>query len=230
MTTNGVTEAKTDRAAILAATDRPEVEQIELANRIVLRVKPVAHHLLVAAQQAVPEPAVPRVWIEDRGQNREDPNDPGWEENPDSPTYRAERSKWIIESDTASLKVALILGTEIVSLPEGVHPPERDDWITEIEDAAVAAELSPPHIRRDPAKARYLDWLRFYAIPDEDDIFRLSHILMYGVLATEEELSEALASFRDRKARAADLAFALVTGGSYRDHDAVDLSGDGPGV
>lgn len=220
------TEQKTDRAAILAATDRPEIEQIELANRIVLRVRPVAHHLLVRAQQAVPEPQVPRVWIEGRGENRDDPNDPGWEENPDSPTYRAARANWIIESDTASLKVALILGTEVVSLPDGIHPVESEEWISEIEEAAAAAELSPPPIRREPAKARYLDWLRFYAIPDEDDIFRLSHLLMYGVLATEEELSDALTSFRSRKARAADLAFALVTGSPNRNLDAADLPRD----
>lgn len=224
---NGTSDRAAIEAATHSATDRPAIETIELANRVVLRVRPVASFLLREAARAVPEPQPPRVWIASRGTDRDDPADPGWEENPDSPSFKQRYAEYLIDSDLASLKVALIMGTTIEYLPDGIWPPSNEKWIKEIEDAASFADITPPVIRREPEKARYLDWLRFYAVPSEDDIFRLTRLVTSGTLVTEEALADSLASFRRRKVWAADLANALVGRDRNRNHDAADPAGDG---
>jgi hypothetical protein len=224
-------ETAAEQAAIAAAhhsaTDHPEVQTVELANRIILRVHPVASHLIREAARRVPEPAVPRHWVESRGKDRDDPNDPGWEENPDSPTYKRAYAEWAITSDLAAYKVALILGTRIEHIPEGLDRPESDTWIEDIRAAAAAAGIEPPEVRTEPPQARYLDWLRFYAIPSEDDIFRLSKLITSGSFVTEEALADSLDTFRGGKAWAADLAASLVADRPDRDHVPPDDAGDG---
>lgn len=214
-----------DAAAVGAAealSGIKRVESLTLGNGIVLRIKTVPPHAMRAAARSVTQPVPPRVWIATKGVDKDDPNDRGWEENPDDPDYRMAVQRWMIDSDEAALRVGLLLGTDVLSLPEGVHEPQSDAWIEEVEGVfAVAAEpdAEMPTMRREPFNARYLDWLRYYAIPSDEDLFLLTRLVMSTSVVTEEVLREALAAFRGLQTRAA-----------YRALDDKSLDSDGDHV
>ena len=218
-----------DAAAIGAAEALSGVKRVEsltLGNGVVLRIKTVPPHAMRAAARSVAQPTPPRVWIATKGTDKNDPNDRGWEENPDDPDYRLALQAWMIDSDEAALRVGLLLGTDIISLPEGIHAPQSDEWIDEVEGvfAVATPDADMPKMRREPFNARYLDWLRYYAIPSDEDLFMLTRLVMATSVVTEEVLRDALAAFRGLQARSAYRA--LEDESLRRDGDQDSADGD----
>lgn len=185
MTTNG-TQNAADAAALSAAAGGTErMTQITLESGVVLRLKPVSPMMLRSAAKHLERPRPPVVNIPEKGRDEENPNDPD---------YIRAVAQWSIDVAEAGLSVALMLGTEVESVPEGMAGHEDDAWIEAIEgvDAIVGGTTT---IHRE-GRGRYLDWLRLYAIGSETDFFRLSRVLTSGVALSEEEVNAAAASFR----------------------------------
>lgn len=189
-----------DEAAVDAAeaVDSPRVERVQLENGIVLRLKQVPPYALGDAVRRVPVPEVPIVPIESKGIEEANPNDPD---------YIEAMVRYGNETAEAGLNIALVLGTEIEHVPEGMYRPEDDEWIDELEEALAVIDQyeGGPVLRREPRAARKLDWLRYYAIPSEDDIFRLTVLLTSNTAITEEEVAAAVAAFRSRTKRLTNL-------------------------
>lgn len=181
---------ESDSAAVQAADAHgaKRVERITLESGVVLRLKPVSPITLRDAAAHLVRPAVPVVEIPDTG-GRTEPN-------PNDPEYIEALNKWTADVSEAGFTVALILGTEVESLPDGMPSWESDDWIEGLRAAREIVPGAPPLNVRTTGKGRYLDWLRMYAISTNTDAFRLSRLLTTGVTLTEEEVQSAADSFR----------------------------------
>lgn len=179
-----------DDAAVRAADDHAvkRVERITLENGVVLRLKAVSPITLRDAAAHLKRPEVPMVEIPDAG-GRTEPN-------PNDPAYLAAIQQWNADVSEAGITVALILGTEVESLPDGMPGWESDDWIEALRAAREIVPNAPPLVVHETGKGRYLDWLRMYAISTNTDMYRLSRILTTGVALTEEEVQAAADSFR----------------------------------
>lgn len=181
-------DSPAEASAIAAANPQRRVDRITLENGIILRLKPVPPMVLRAASAGVKKPEVPIVLIPEKGRDEPNPNDP---------QYLADLQQWFANQAEALLTVALILGTAVEFIPEGMHGADDDEWIAELREAygLLAGSIPPIHEERG-SKARYLDWLHLYAIPSETDIHRLTRLLTSGVALTESEVQAAADSFR----------------------------------
>lgn len=173
-------------APAAAEAAETEIATVTLSTGIELRLRPVPPRILRDAQTRVPKPQVPIVHIVDRGRD---------EPNPDDPQYQSDLDKWVTDTSDAAFKVGLILGTVVERVPEGYYRPEDDQWIDLIEGAYEVDGLPSP-VRRTPEKARYLDWLLYYALGNREDEFKLTWALYRAFTPTKEALHEAMESFR----------------------------------
>lgn len=182
-------EMRALEAAAQARRDGQQMpETVELSNGIVFRVKPVPPLAIRQATMRVAKPQVPKVLIKEK--DRE-------EENPSDPTYLEEMEAYEEATSLAALDAVLLLGTKVESLPEGIFPDKEDEWVEDLRFLGIEFDTENP-------RARYLAWLRFYAIGSDEDLVRLlaGPMAMAGV--KEGDVAEAVASFRSGTARGTD--------------------------
>jgi hypothetical protein len=168
-----------------------------LSTGIVLNIRPVPPRIRSEALAKVPKPAIPKVFVEAMGRE---------EENPDDPNYQAAVIAWGNEQFIRGFHVTLVLGTSVRSVPEDRFRPEDDGWIEEVETAAMIAGTEALNVRREPEKARYLDWLLYHALGNEEDHSMLTALLYSLSVVTEEALADAIDSFRGNAPRRIDSA------------------------
>ncbi len=126
-----------------------------------------------------PEPTVPKVWTEDK--NREEPNE-------SDPDYRLALMRWNVEASTRALSVFILTGTKEESRPEGLEGPEDDDFRETVEVLRIPLASS--------RKGRYLQWVNYIAAKDPDDLRELAAELGRRAGTAEEDVQQALDSFR----------------------------------
>lgn len=186
--------ADTVQRAVDRIVRRGRFADFTLSNGIVLKVKPVAPYLMTAVVKEFEYPDPPKVYMEEKGRDEENPNDP-------------EYTKTVAEIDAArDLAVNDLLmgvGTEVSSVPEGYFPPESDNWIDQVEFAfrITGKELN---IERSDTIRRYLCWLRFYALETQIDLALASGLPLQVAGIQEGEVEEVIESFRGVSERGAD--------------------------
>lgn len=163
-------------------------KEIELSNGIVLSVKPMPPMLLNSVANSIPEPEVPKVYLEDKGRDEPNPN------HPDYLRAVAERNAKV---SLATINCILYACTTLKYVPDGMWKVEDDDWLPLAEMANI------PFVTTDKVQ-RYLAWLRVYAIATVDDLSRVQTVPLMLAGITEEEVDEALSSFRSGEGRDAD--------------------------
>lgn len=219
--TNGAISDAASRAAV-AVTEEAEqrIQRITLTTGVVLRFKHVSPLAIRAASARIPMPQVPVVEIPDRGRS---------EPNPNAPEYLKALQQWNKDQVDAALAIGIIQGTEIESIPDGMYKPEDDGWLDELEEmfAIIPGGEQPIQLRREPRAARYFDWVRYYALRDETDIFKLTQILTTGLVLTEREVAEAANSFRSRVRRFADSDSTAAVAAINRNLDQAVSEGSG---
>lgn len=176
-----------DEAALAASVAIRHVDHVTLANGIVLRLRPVSPATVRSASAHLKRPEPPIVLIPEKGREEANPSDPG---------YLAALRQWEQDIAEAGLTVALVLGTEVESIPDGIHKYEDEAWISEILAAQELVSGAPVPVIRREGKGRYLDWLRKYAISTHTDLFTLTQLLTLGVGLTDAEVQAAAESFR----------------------------------
>jgi hypothetical protein len=180
--------------AIDKVTRNGRFAELRLSNDIVLSLKPVPPLLLQAINNEFNPPKPPKVYIEEKGREEENPNDP---------TYLAEIERLAAEQELAVNDMLLGVGTAIKSIPEGYYPPESNEWVKQVEFASGIAgkELKIP---TDDSIKRYLCWLRFYALETGSDIVFAQSLPMQLAGIREGEVEEVLDSFRGLPERRPD--------------------------
>lgn len=139
-------------AAEEIARAQEEGEGLVLSTGVVVRARPMSKQVYVAVLRKFPAPTVPRVYVADKEREEENPNDPA---------YLAAVRQREIDSAFAVTDAALLLGLEVVSVPEGFPGPDDPAWLEERELLGLSSG--------DTASARRLDWLKYKAAPDDAD-------------------------------------------------------------
>lgn len=166
----------------------------ELSNGIVLTLKPLPPFLLQAVMNEFKEPPVPTVYMEDKGRQEPNPNDP---------VYLAECVDVARRQNNAVNDLLMSAGTYIKSIPEGYFPPDSDEWIDQVE-AVVNIVNQKLEINTDNKTKRYLCWLKFYALENSTDAAALNTIATSLAGISEKEVEEVIESFRSISERGAD--------------------------
>lgn len=148
-------------------------------------------HLIVEAGRQLREPPVPIVFLEDKGRNEENPNDPD---------YQAALQEFQLERGLLVVNTHLAFGTKLLNadeLPEGKFPVDDPTWAEDLQE--TLGIIVPPK-----GKARYLRWLKFHLL-DGDDMNEIAAAVMrYSGRVTEADVEQAENSFRDNESGPAD--------------------------
>lgn len=168
--------------------------ELELSNKIVLSIKPVPPLMLNAVNKEFEPPPPPKVYIEEKGREEENPNDP---------TYIKLLEKLEEANNEAINNMVLALGTAVKSVPDGFFPPENDGWIASVEFAFSLSGKNITIERNDPIQ-RYLCWLRYYALETSLDAALVNILPMQLTGIQEGEVQEVVDSFRSVQGRGTD--------------------------
>lgn len=180
--------------AINRITRNGRFAEFELTNGIVLSVKTVPPLLLTAVGNEFKFPDPPVVFIEEKGRDEPNPNDPN---------YVRECSELLDQQNLALNDLILAVGSSCHSVPDGYFKPEEDGWVSQVEFAMRIAG-KPIEIEKDDATKRYLQWLRFYALETNVDV-ALAQSLPYQLAGIREgEIEEVIASFQRDPQRRTD--------------------------
>ena len=185
-----VTDKEAVEAAATAAVEGDVLpDKLRLQSGIVLRLRPIPPGLLRKAAARVPEPEIPRIYLESKEREEENPNDP---------TYLAALVERNEKQALAQMDVAILYGTDIDEVPEGAYKPDDEEWSEDlIEDGFLTEEDLSSH------RKRYLNWILLYALRGGDEAKLFAKVINLCGL-TEAEVQEMLASFRSRSLRGAD--------------------------
>lgn len=171
----------------LEEIERGECDTVTLSTSVVLKIKPVPKFFIFDVTARITKPKPPLVFIENKGRE---------EENPDDPDYQEALEKWVINVASAGNDVALLRGSEIESIPERIPGPDSEDWKNEME------VLGLPMIKN--ARARYLTWVKAIAAPLDRDINLLLGEIGRLTGVSEKDVEDAVARFRRLASREAD--------------------------
>lgn len=178
--------------------------EFTLSNGIILRIKSVPPFLVQAVQNEFRTPTPPKVMIEEKGREEENPNDPA---------YLRLLEELDEQQSLAINDLFLAAGTEVISVPDGYFMPEEDDWISVVEFAQNITGKDI-HIERDNQVKRYLNWLRFYALETGGDIALATRLPMELAGIREGEVDEVMESFRSVPQRGTDTQDSASEGNS----------------
>lgn len=160
--------------------------ETELSNGIVVRFKPVPPLALQEATRAIKPPTVPVTFVEAKGREEENPNDPD---------YLAAVEQHQIEQSMVAIRTLLLLGVEPVSVPDTVPPIESDEWMTPLRLVGV------PVGNVDDRWERKLAWLQYVALERRPDLDACIVGAMRASGVTEADVAMLLANFRSRTRR-----------------------------
>lgn len=168
--------------------------EFELSNGILLKIKPVPPLLANAITEAFKDPDPPKVYLEEKGRDEENPNDPN---------YLRELEEINEKRNRAINNLYLGIGTECVHVPDGYYRPEQEEWLDQVKFAARVAG-TPLDFDFTDAVERYLCWLRFYALENGDDATVAHRLPMVLGGISEAEVEQAIDSFRSVSERGTD--------------------------
>ena len=156
------------------------------ASGLKLRIKPVSRLLVGKAQATVKLPSVPKFFNEDKGREEENPNDPG---------YRMALMEALFERGQKVIEVCLAMGTELIECPSSLEPMESEGWISILEDLGISIGGNRG------INSRYVNWLKYYAIPNEEELGQISKMALRSTLTLEADVENALVNFPGFTAR-----------------------------
>ena len=178
-----MTKRRTREAAVVEGVEAAEKQNgrgtVTLSSGIRLAVRPVSRHFIYEVTARFDKPEVP-TWV-DPEKGREGPN-------PEDPGYIKAAEQYVVDVANATTDVALLRGTQVLEIPDGVHGPDSPEWREEME--FLGLELV------NNSRARYLSWLKAVAMPMDDDINRVLSEVGRLIGASEDDVTEAVQRFR----------------------------------
>lgn len=144
------------------------------------KLKKVSNLLILDATKKIPVPAVPVVFLEDKGRE---------EENPSDPLYIQRMTDYNSERGLLTSTLILAYGTEVISMPEGYIPFECDDWADDLKEFGISVPIK--------GRARYATWIKYHLIQNDQDMGDLLKAVMrFSGNTIEEDVKQAEGSFR----------------------------------
>lgn len=150
---------------------------VVLSSGVKARLKPVAATLIADVATRIPEPEIPKVFIEEKGREEENPSDPG---------YLRKMNETNIARSRAIMDTIVMLGVELV---DGVPP--NDQWLPKLMYLVKLGHFVLEGYDLDDQFDREFIFKRYIAVGafDMADVMSRSGI-------TEEEIAHAGALFR----------------------------------
>lgn len=188
------TQSELESAGIQAASRAAKnqgfevAKEVTLSNGVVLKIKPMPPMLLTSVQNSIPEPAIPVVFLEDKGRD---------EPNPNHPEYIRAMNERAEALAMATSNLILYACTSAVSVPEGVFGPDDDGWVRLTEMAGIKFD-------KNDKIERYLAWLRSYAVATIDDMNKVQTLPLQLAGTMETEVEAVQDSFRSAEVPGAD--------------------------
>lgn len=170
---------------ILQAIAEDELEQqqesnlVTLGTGVVLRVKAVPVLRVQAIVNKFKYPKVPELYDDKKDRMIRNPN---------SPEYLEERSQVAIERTVAIIDAVVATGTEVVSVPKSLPSIESKEWVEELIATQVLDNIPVSK------SARYLAWVKYVAIKDDDDMMEIARLAGLNVGASEVRVAGQLQS------------------------------------
>lgn len=148
----------TDRV-IAKAIDESKAEAsedyiIRLSTGVVLKAKQANPSTLIRVMTKQQRPSPPLYFNKEMGREME---------NPDDPDYISRVQAWQMDYTNGMLNVLIGLGTELITIPDGMPRISDDSWLADYR------ALGLPVIADSPAW-RYITWVMFVAAPTEKDL------------------------------------------------------------
>lgn len=159
------------------SADNPTIWEMDGFKFRLLKIAPL---LIYEIGNKVPQPKIPVVMIEDKGREEENPNDPA---------YRTALREWSWSRGMALSNAQLAMGTRLLEHPVDKEHYSTDEWISDLEYLDVVVPKS--------GAARYVTWLKLYALNGEQFNQLLIDVQKFNGLITEEAVAQAEAAFRD---------------------------------
>ncbi len=153
-----------------------KVQKVMLSSGVILRMKQVPVLRINAVLERFQYPPVPELYDKEHDRILK---------NPDHPLYKEECQKVDMQRTWAMLDAVLAVGTEIIHRPAEVPAVEDDTWIEELEMFGIA-------VRKDNQRARYLAWVKFVAVINQDDLQKIAVKFGLGLGVAEEKVANAL--------------------------------------
>ncbi len=161
MAAKGKKDSDFDTARAMERAVVPQDDTITLSTGVVLRGKRTNPVILVQVMAAFPRPEPPLVYIEKMGREME---------NPDDPNYIEKLQSWKMEYANHVVTAMVSLGTELVSSPRNLGHPDKDDWLADY--SLLGMPMHPDH-----KQWRYLAWVKFKAVGNEDDMKKIQDVV-----------------------------------------------------
>lgn len=149
---------------------REETNSITLSTGVKLRAKKANPLVMIRVMAAFPRPKPPTWFNPTMGREMENPQDPD---------YMDKLQAYQMEMSSAMLSAMIMLGTELEELPkgfEGPHPITKKgetiwpEWIEEYSLLGI-----PMHAQNE--SWRYLTWVMFKAVEDENDLDKIKEVV-----------------------------------------------------
>ncbi len=173
-------ELESVKAAVKVVDQQPSPPTVTLANGVVIRCKPVSVMTLRYASTSVPRPKPPVIRNKDKDRDEE------WEGDP---AYQQALMDWENKVGDTGTNVMLLLGTEIESVPDNVEKVGDDGWVELLQATGMDVNVSSE-------PARYLSWLRFYAITTPQDLLMITANIAEKSGVLDKDVQASLESFR----------------------------------
>lgn len=160
-----------------------------LENGATLKISKPSAMLLASVMTRVEEenpiPEIPEVWMEDKGRNEANPNDPG---------YRAKMAIWNANAVVRMFKALCASSLSIQDLGDA-YDPNGEDFADYLD--ALDLEVAPGKT------TRFLQWLNTYALVQSESK-KLNSWMMTLAGVTEADVAEATDFLQGDKGRPAD--------------------------
>lgn len=185
-------------------------EFITVSTGVKFRLKrPALFAVQAVEKQMEPQrPAIPVVFVEAKGRQ---------EENPLDPAYLAAMTRFQSAVVERQYDAVLATGTVVESVPDGVPSQDDETWVEMLDAIGITVAAGKT--------ARYLQWVKYVAAPSGHDLQLLLPALLKLLGATEDEVAEAVDTFRGGPERDTDPPVSRNGAGSHGDNVAAVATG-----
>lgn len=162
----------------------PKKNEYVSTSGIVFKLNKVSSLLIMDATKKIPVPAVPRVYLEDKGRE---------EENPSDPNYLKAMEDYTAERGILTSTLVIAFGSEVSTLPDNYTPFDDKSWADDLEEFGVTVPIK--------GKARYAAWVKFHLLDNNDIAELIKAVMRFSGNTLEEDVAQATDSFRGDEVR-----------------------------
>jgi hypothetical protein len=161
---------------------------LKVSTGVVFKIKkaPSMAFQTLVKNLKINEPKVPRYMNDKKGREEDNPNDP---------EYAKALAEYQTQSNMALLDAAILLCTDIESIPEGIDKPEDSNWSDNLWLAGINVDQLGI-AEGSKKRQRYLAWVKFYAAANDDDIIAMNREISRANGVSEGDVTAAMAAYK----------------------------------